>query len=149
IKEAKMPKPAFEAATKELSRLEKMMPYSPESTVSRTYLDWMIHLPWAKRTRDNLDLKRASEILEAEHYDLKKVKDRILEYLGLGKLTRGWRGPLLCFVGPPGVGKPSLGRSIAKPMGRNFARMWRGGVRDGAGIRGHRRTYIGSLPGRI
>ncbi|MBI4375884.1 MAG: endopeptidase La [Elusimicrobia bacterium] len=149
IKEAKMPKPAFDAATKELGRLEKMMPYSPEATVARTYLDWMIHLPWAKRTRDNLDIKRASDILEAEHYNLKKVKERILEHLAVCKLTKGLKGPILCFVGPPGVGKTSLGRSIAKSLGRKFVRMSLGGVRDEAEIRGHRRTYIGSLPGRI
>jgi ATP-dependent Lon protease len=149
IKDAGMPKAAEEAATKELGRLEKMMPYSPESTVSRTYLDWMTHLPWSKRTRDNLDIDRAHEILEADHYDLKKVKERILEYLAVTKLTKGLRGPILCFVGPPGVGKTSLGKSIAKSMGRKFARISLGGVRDEAEIRGHRRTYIGSLPGRI
>jgi ATP-dependent Lon protease len=149
IKDAGMPKPAEEAAVKELGRLEKMMPYSPESTVSRTYLDWMIHVPWSKRTRDQLDLKRAHEILEADHYDLKKVKERILEYLAVTKLTKGLRGPILCFVGPPGVGKTSLGKSIAKSMGRKFARISLGGVRDESEIRGHRRTYIGSLPGRI
>ena len=149
IKDASMPKAAEEAATKELGRLEKMMPYSPESTVSRTYLDWMIHVPWSKRTRDQLDLKRAHEILEADHYDLKKVKERILEYLAVTKLTKGLRGPILCFVGPPGVGKTSLGKSIAKSMGRKFSRISLGGVRDESEIRGHRRTYIGSLPGRI
>ncbi len=149
IKDAKMPKAAFEAAVKEAARLEKMMPYSPESTVSRTYLDWMVHLPWSKRTRDNLDVKRASEILEAEHYDLKKVKDRILEHLAVQQLTKSHKGPILCFVGPPGVGKTSLGRSIAKSMGRKFVRLSLGGVRDESEIRGHRRTYIGSLPGRI
>ena len=149
IKDAGMPKAAEEAASKELARLEKMMPYSPESTVSRTYLDWMIHVPWSKRTRDQLDLNRAHEILEADHYDLKKVKERILEYLAVTKLTKGLRGPILCFVGPPGVGKTSLGKSIAKSMGRKFARISLGGVRDESEIRGHRRTYIGSLPGRI
>jgi ATP-dependent Lon protease len=149
IKDAGMPKAAEEAATKELARLEKMMPYSPESTVSRTYLDWMIHVPWSKRTRDSLDLKKAHEILEADHYDLKKVKERILEYLAVTKLTKGLRGPILCFVGPPGVGKTSLGKSIAKSMNRKFARISLGGVRDESEIRGHRRTYIGSLPGRI
>jgi len=149
IAAARMPKPALEAATKELGRLEKMMPYSPESTVSRTYLDWMIHLPWAKRTRDNLDLKRASDILDADHFELRKAKDRILEYLAVCRLTRKLKGPILCFVGPPGVGKTSLGRSIAKAVGRKFARISLGGVRDEAEIRGHRRTYIGSLPGRF
>ncbi len=149
VKEAGMPKAAEEAAVKEVNRLEKMMPYSPESTVSRTYLDWMIHIPWSKRTRDNLDVKRAQEILEADHYDLKKVKERILEHIAVTKLTKGLRGPILCFVGPPGVGKTSLGQSIAKSLGRKFVRMSLGGVRDEAEIRGHRRTYIGSLPGRI
>ncbi|MDE2237426.1 MAG: LON peptidase substrate-binding domain-containing protein, partial [Elusimicrobia bacterium] len=149
IKDAGMPKPAEEAAAKELSRLEKMMPYSPEGTVSRGYLDWMIHLPWSKRSKDNIDLKRAQEILEADHYDLKKVKERVLEYLAVTKLTKGLRGPILCFVGPPGVGKTSLGKSIARAMGRKFSRISLGGVRDEAEIRGHRRTYIGSLPGRI
>ncbi len=149
VKESGMPKAALEAATKEVNRLEKMMPYSPESTVARTYLDWMVHLPWAKRTKDTLDVEKAREILEADHYDLKKVKDRILEYIAVCKLTKGLKGPILCFVGPPGVGKTSLGRSIAKSMGRKFARMSLGGVRDEAEIRGHRRTYIGSLPGRL
>lgn len=149
IKDAAMPKPAEEAATKELGRLEKMMPYSPESTVARSYLDWMIHIPWSKRTRDNLDVERARDILEADHYDLKKVKERILEYLAVCKLTKGLRGPILCFVGPPGVGKTSIGQSIARSMNRKFVRMSLGGVRDEAEIRGHRRTYIGSLPGRI
>ncbi|MBI4678246.1 MAG: endopeptidase La [Elusimicrobia bacterium] len=149
IKEASMPKEADEASLKEAGRLEKMMPYSPEATVARTYLDWMIHLPWAKRTRDNLDLKRAHEILEADHYNLRKAKDRILEYLAVCKLTKKLKGPILCFVGPPGVGKTSLGRSIARAVGRRFVRMSLGGVRDEAEIRGHRRTYIGSLPGRI
>ncbi|MBI5622656.1 MAG: endopeptidase La [Elusimicrobia bacterium] len=149
IKDAGMPKEANEASLKEAGRLEKMMPYSPEATVARTYLDWMIHLPWAKRTRDNLDLKRAHSVLEADHYNLRKAKDRILEYLAVCKLTKKLKGPILCFVGPPGVGKTSLGRSIAHAVGRRFVRMSLGGVRDEAEIRGHRRTYIGSLPGRI
>ncbi len=149
ITAARLPTEAREAALKEAGRLEKMMPYSPESTVARTYLDWMIHLPWAKRTRDNLDLRRASEILEADHYNLKKIKDRVLEHLAVCSLTKGLRGPILCFVGPPGVGKTSMGRSIARAMNRKFVRLSLGGVRDEAEIRGHRRTYIGSLPGRI
>ncbi|MFA6003615.1 MAG: endopeptidase La [Elusimicrobiota bacterium] len=149
VRAAQMPGAAQEAALKELSRLEKMMPYSPEATVARTYLDWMIHLPWAKRTRDNLDIGRAHEILEADHYDLKKIKDRILEHLAVCRLTKGLRGPILCFVGPPGVGKTSIGRSIARCMNRKFVRLSLGGVRDEAEVRGHRRTYIGSLPGRI
>ncbi len=149
VKDAKMPKEAFEAADKEVGRLEKMMPFSPESTVSRTYIDWMARLPWSKRTRDNLDQKRASDILDADHYELKKAKERILEYLAVCSLTKKLKGPILCFVGPPGVGKTSLGRSIARAMGRKFIRLSLGGVRDEAEIRGHRRTYIGSLPGRI
>ena len=149
VKDAKMPKEAFEAADKEVGRLEKMMPFSPESTVSRTYIDWMVRVPWSKRTRDNLDQKRASDILDADHYELKKAKERILEYLAVCALTKKLKGPILCFVGPPGVGKTSLGRSIARAMGRKFIRLSLGGVRDEAEIRGHRRTYIGSLPGRI
>jgi ATP-dependent Lon protease len=149
IKAAKMPKTALEASTKELARLEKMMPYSPESTVSRTYLDWMISLPWSKRTRDVLDVERARKILDGDHYDLKKVKERVLEHLAVLSLTKGVKAPLLCFVGPPGVGKTSVGKSIAAAMGRKFTRLSLGGVRDESEIRGHRRTYIGSLPGRI
>jgi ATP-dependent Lon protease len=149
VKAAKMPKAAEEAALKEIGRLEKMMPFSPESTVSRTYLDWMTALPWSKRTKDKLDLKRAADILARDHYGLEKAKDRILEYLAVSRLTRKLRGPILCFVGPPGVGKTSLGRSIAEALGRRFVRISLGGVRDEAEIRGHRRTYIGSLPGRI
>ncbi|MBI4422170.1 MAG: endopeptidase La, partial [Elusimicrobia bacterium] len=149
IKAAKMSKTAEEAAMKDLGRLEKMMPFSPESTVCRTYLDWMIGLPWSKETKDNLDLKRAGKILDDDHYGLEKPKERILEYLAVCKLTRKLKGPILCFVGPPGVGKTSLGRSIAEAVGRKFVRLSLGGVRDEAEIRGHRRTYIGSLPGRI
>jgi ATP-dependent Lon protease len=149
ILESKMHKEAEASALRELSRLEKMMPFSPEATVCRTYLDWMVNLPWAKRTKDRLDLDRAKTILDGDHFGLDKAKDRILEYLAVCKLTKRLKGPILCFVGPPGVGKTSLGRSIAKSMGREFARISLGGVRDEAEIRGHRRTYIGSLPGRI
>ncbi|MFI5361394.1 MAG: endopeptidase La [Elusimicrobiota bacterium] len=146
---AKMPKAAETAALKEIGRLEKMMPFSPESTVSRTYLDWMVHLPWSKRTRDDIDLDKAAKILDEDHAGLPKAKERVLEYLAVTKLTKGLRGPILCFVGPPGVGKTSLARSIARSLGRKFVRMSLGGVRDEAEIRGHRRTYIGSLPGRL
>jgi ATP-dependent Lon protease len=149
IESAGMPKAAREASLKEAARLEKMMPYSPESTVARTYLDWMTNLPWSKRTRDSLDIPRAAAILDEDHYDLKKIKDRILEHLAVCRLAKGLRGPILCFVGPPGTGKTSIGRSIARCMNRKFVRLSLGGVRDEAEIRGHRRTYIGSLPGRI
>lgn len=149
IKDAKMPGPAEIVALKEVGRLEKMMPFSPEGTVSRTYLDWMIHLPWSCRTRDAIDLGKAQAILDEDHSGLPKAKERILEYLAVAKLTKGLRGPILCFVGPPGVGKTSLGRSISRTLGRKFVRMSLGGVRDEAEIRGHRRTYIGSLPGRL
>ena len=149
IQSAGMPKAALEASLKEVARLEKMMPYSPESTVARTYLDWMTSLPWSKRTRDALDIPRAAAILDEDHYDLKKIKDRILEHLAVCRLAKGLRGPILCFVGAPGTGKTSIGRSIARCMNRKFVRLSLGGVRDEAEIRGHRRTYIGSLPGRI
>jgi ATP-dependent Lon protease len=149
IKAAKMPKEAEEAASKELARLEKMMPYSPESTVARTYLDWMVNLPWSKRTKDVIDLDKARKILDDDHYELKKVKERVLEHLAVISLTKGTKAPILCFVGPPGVGKTSVGKSIANAMGRKFVRLSLGGVRDESEIRGHRRTYIGSLPGRI
>jgi ATP-dependent Lon protease len=149
VKDAKMPETAETASLKEIGRLEKMMPFSPESTVSRTYLDWMVHLPWSKKTRDAIDLDKAQKILDDDHAGLPKAKERILEYLAVTKLTKGLRGPVLCFVGPPGVGKTSIARSIARSLGRKFVRMSLGGVRDEAEIRGHRRTYIGSLPGRL
>jgi ATP-dependent Lon protease len=149
IKKAKMTKEAQEAAEKELQRLEKMLPMSPEATVSRTYLDWLIHLPWAVHTTDNLDLKNAEKILNEDHYGLEKAKERVLEYLAVLKLVKQIKGPILCFVGPPGVGKTSLARSIARSLGRHFVRISLGGVRDEAEVRGHRRTYIGSLPGRL
>ena len=132
-----------------MSRLERMQPGSAEYTVSRTYLDWMISLPWKKETADQLDMVKARKILDADHYDLAKVKDRIIEFLAVRKIHPSGRSPILCFIGPPGVGKTSLGRSIAKAMGRKFERISLGGVRDEAEIRGHRRTYVGALPGRI
>ncbi len=149
IREAKMTPEATEAAEKECARLEKMMPYSPEATVVRTYLDWMVALPWTNRTKDNLEIKDAEKILNDEHFGLEKAKERILEYLSVLKLVKKIKGPIICFVGPPGVGKTSLARSVANALGRNFVRISLGGVRDEAEIRGHRRTYIGSLPGRI
>jgi len=149
IKKARMPKEVQAAADNELGRLEKMMPYSPEATVARTYLDWLIGLPWAVSTKDQLDIRRAEKILNEDHYGLDKAKERVLEYLAVLKRVKRIKGPILCFVGPPGVGKTSLGRSIARSLGRQFVRLSLGGVRDEAEIRGHRRTYIGSLPGRI
>lgn len=149
IKQAKMSKEAQEIAEKEISRLEKMMPFSPEATVIRTYLDWLLRLPWVITTQDNFDIVRAERILEEDHYGLKKAKERVLEYLAVLNRVKKIKGPILCFVGPPGVGKTSLAKSIARALGRNFVRVSLGGVRDEAEIRGHRRTYIGALPGRI
>ncbi|MFH0822803.1 MAG: endopeptidase La, partial [Pseudomonadota bacterium] len=149
IAKAKMPKDVKTEAEKQLSRLGQMHPDAAEASIIRTYLDWMVEVPWSKSTRDRLDIKHAKKILDEDHYNLEKVKDRILEYLGVRKLNKDMKGPILCFVGPPGVGKTSLGRSIARALGRKFTRISLGGVRDEAEIRGHRRTYIGALPGRI
>jgi ATP-dependent Lon protease len=149
VEQAELPEHALKAAERELSRLEKLPPAAAEHGVIRSYLEWLVELPWSKRTEDNLDIAHAREVLDADHYDLEKVKDRILEYLAVRKLKPDSPGPILCFVGPPGVGKTSLGRSVAKALGREFERISVGGVRDEAEIRGHRRTYIGALPGTI
>ena len=149
IDDAGMPKEAKEKALSELNKLKQMSPMSSEASVVRTYLDWMVNIPWKKRSKVRLDLVKAEETLEADHYGLKEVKERILEYLAVQKRVKKLKGPILCLVGPPGVGKTSLGESIARATGRKFVRMALGGVRDEAEIRGHRRTYIGSLPGKL
>ena len=149
IKKAKMPKEVEKEARRELVRLEQMHPDAAEASMVRTYLDWLIDMPWSKSTPENIDLQKAKKVLEEDHYDLEKVKERILEYLSVRKLKKKMKGPILCFIGPPGVGKTSLGRSIARALGRKFVRISLGGIRDEAEIRGHRRTYVGALPGRI
>ena len=149
IEEAGLPEEVRKIADAEIKRLERINPASPEYTVSRTYLDYLAGMPWSKSTSDSLDIVRAEEILNEDHYNLKKVKERILEFLAVRSLKDNMKGPVLCFVGPPGVGKTSLGKSIARSLGRKFVRISLGGVRDEAEIRGHRRTYIGALPGRI
>ncbi|RLK46413.1 ATP-dependent proteinase [Alkalispirillum mobile] len=149
IEESGMPKEAAEKAKAELNKLKMMSPMSAEATVVRNYLDWLVDVPWKKRSRVRKDLKHAEQVLDADHYGLEKVKERILEYLAVQQRVRKVKGPILCLVGPPGVGKTSLGQSIARATNRKFTRMSLGGVRDEAEIRGHRRTYIGSLPGKI
>jgi len=149
VQQLKMPKEATEEFERQLKKLERMHPESSEAGTVRNYLDWITSLPWGKPTRDNLDLDKAVRILDEDHYGLEKVKERIIEYLAVRKLRRKSKGPILCFVGPPGVGKTSLGRSIARALGRKFQRLALGGVKDEAEIRGHRRTYVGAMPGRI
>jgi len=149
VEAAKMPKDAYEKAMKEIQRLEMMPPMSAESTVSRTYLDWLLAVPWNKKSKEIRDINWSKQVLEEDHYGLEKIKDRILEFLAVRSLVKKPQGTILCFVGPPGVGKTSLGKSIARATGRKFVRLSLGGVRDEAEIRGHRRTYIGALPGQI
>ncbi len=149
IQDANMPEKVLKECEKQLKRLEKMHPDAAESGTVRTYIEWMVDLPWSHRSKDNLNIKEATKVLHEDHYDLEKVKDRILEYLAVRKLKEKMKGPILCFVGPPGVGKTSLGKSIARALGREFVRISLGGTRDEAEIRGHRRTYVGALPGRI
>jgi ATP-dependent Lon protease len=149
IEKAGMTPEAKDKALKELAKLRRIMPGSPEGSISRNYLEWLLALPWKKQTRDRVDLNRSQEILDEDHFGLEKIKERIIEYLAVCQLKKSIKGPILCLIGPPGVGKTSLGRSIARSLGRKFARISLGGMRDEAEIRGHRRTYIGALPGRI
>ncbi len=149
LEAAKLPEASRSEAEKQLRRLESMHPEAAEYSMLRTYMDWLVELPWSHSTRDNLDLKKARKVLDEDHFNLEKVKERILEFLAVRKLKKDMKGPVLCFVGPPGVGKTSLGKSIARALGREFVRISLGGVRDEAEVRGHRRTYVGALPGRV
>lgn len=149
IKKAGMPKEVEEKTLKELKKFQQLTPYNPESGYLRNYLEWMVSLPWSKKTENKIDLKQAEKILDEGHFGLDKVKERVIEYLAVHQLSGKMKGPILCFAGPPGVGKTSIGKSIAKALGREFVKMSLGGIRDEAEIRGHRRTYVGALPGRI
>jgi ATP-dependent Lon protease len=149
LKAKGLPAEAAEKCQKELKRLGRMQPMSPESALLRTYLEWVADLPWKETTADNRDIERARDILDEDHYDLKKVKERILDFIAVRQLKGRVKGPILCFIGPPGTGKTSLGRSVARSLGRSFVRVSLGGVRDEAEIRGHRKTYVGALPGKI
>jgi ATP-dependent Lon protease len=149
IAKANLPQEAEQVAKKQLKRLRNMQVGSAEYTVVRTYLDWILDLPWHSQTPDNMDIGAVRKVLDEDHYGLEKVKKRILEYLAVRKLKKDKKGPILCLIGPPGVGKTSLGRSIARALGRKFVRISLGGVHDEAAIRGHRRTYVGALPGQI
>ncbi|MBI3944997.1 MAG: LON peptidase substrate-binding domain-containing protein, partial [Armatimonadetes bacterium] len=149
VADAAMPQEVAERALKEVDRLEKMPFATPETVVARNYLDWLVAMPWDKKTEDRLDIDEAERVLDEDHYGLLKVKQRVLEFLAVRKLTSQMKGPILCFVGPPGVGKTSIGKSIARALGRKFIRVSLGGIRDEAEIRGHRRTYVGALPGQV
>ena len=149
VRKARMPKEAEKDTLKQIQRLESMHPEASEASMVRTYVDWLVEVPWSKSTKDKLDVRRAQKVLDEDHYDLEKVKERIVEYIAVKKLNPSAKGPILCFIGPPGVGKTSLGRSVARAIGKKFIRISLGGIRDEAEVRGHRRTYIGALPGRV